>query len=128
MHHEIVDLSKIDVQGGELAVFQGAEETLRRTRMMWTEVSFRTMYEGAALFSDIHSFMYQSGFILLWISLRFRGAGGNCWRAMRFLLSNSGIRFHEGVCPRPPVGEGLPRRWCYTPLRSSHWCWKPGHF
>jgi FkbM family methyltransferase len=75
-HSEIVDLLKVDVQGGELAVFRGAQDTLRRTRMIWTEVSFRPMYEGAASFSDIHSFMYQSGFVLLWISPGFRGAGG----------------------------------------------------
>jgi len=73
---EAIDLLKVDVQGGELAVFRGAPETLRRTGMVWTEVSFRSMYAGAASFADIHSFMYQSGFVLLWLSQGLRGEGG----------------------------------------------------
>jgi FkbM family methyltransferase len=70
---ETIDLLKVDVQGGELSVFRGAEATLRRTRMIWTEVSFRQMYEGSALFSDIHAFLYQAGFMFLWISQGLRG-------------------------------------------------------
>lgn len=50
---EGVDLLKVDVQGGELSVLCGAQATLRRVRSIWTEVAFRTIYEGGALFSDI---------------------------------------------------------------------------
>jgi FkbM family methyltransferase len=72
-HDEAIDLMKIDVQGAELAVFRGAQDTLRKARMIWTEVSFRPIYEGSASFSDIHSYLNQSDFILLWISPGFRG-------------------------------------------------------
>ena len=73
---EVIDFMKVDVQGSELAVFRGAEDTLRRTRMIWTEVSFRPIYEGSASFFDIHSYLSQRGFILLWISQGTRGEGG----------------------------------------------------
>jgi FkbM family methyltransferase len=71
---ETIDLMKVDVQGSELAVFQGAQETLRKTRMIWTEVSFRPIYERSASFADIYSYLDQNGFMLLWISPGTRGA------------------------------------------------------
>jgi len=73
---EIIDLLKVDVQGGELSVFRGAADTLRRTKLVWTEVCFRQIYEGSALFGDIHAFMSNAGLILSGISQGFRGEGG----------------------------------------------------
>ena len=71
--NEFIDLLKVDVQGGELSVFRGAPDTLRRTKMVWTEVCFRQVYEGAALFGEIHTFMSDAGFILSDISQGLRG-------------------------------------------------------
>lgn len=72
---ERVHLLKVDVQGGELAVFRGARETLSRTDRIWTEVAFRPMYQGAPSFSDIYSFLYDAGFVLTWLSQGLRGVG-----------------------------------------------------
>ena len=74
--NEVINLLKVDVQGGELSVLRGATNTLRRTRLVWTEICFRKIYEGSALFGDIHAFMSNAGFILLGISEGFRGEGG----------------------------------------------------
>jgi FkbM family methyltransferase len=70
---ERIDLLKIDVQGAELLALRGAVDTLKRINMIWTEISFRPMYEGSALFPDIHAFLTEAGFILLWLSQGFRG-------------------------------------------------------
>ena len=70
-----VDLLKIDVQGAELLVLKGASECLKRTRLVWTEVSFRELYEGAAVFSEVYQFMETRGFRLLALAEGFRGEG-----------------------------------------------------
>jgi FkbM family methyltransferase len=88
---EVVDLVKLDVQGSEFAVLLGAQDTLQRTRMVWTEVAFRPMYEGAASFSDIHSFMYQLGFVLLWILQGFRGDGSELLEGDALFARGTGV-------------------------------------
>lgn len=74
--NKIIDLLKVDVQGAELSVFLGAQQTLEQTKMVWTEVCFRQVYKGAALFGEIHAFMSRLGFLLVGISEGFRGEGG----------------------------------------------------
>jgi FkbM family methyltransferase len=68
-----IDLLKIDVQGAELLAFKGAHRTLTRTRLIWTEVSFRPQYEGSAVFSEIYNFLNQLGFRLCSLQEGFRG-------------------------------------------------------
>ena len=72
---EPIDLLKIDVQGNELKVLRGAEQSLRRTRLVWIEVSFRPLYEGSAVFSEVYDFLYAHGFYLGAIQEGFRGDG-----------------------------------------------------
>jgi FkbM family methyltransferase len=55
---------KIDTQGYEMHVLQGAEKLLKHTRLIETEVSFTRLYEGQVLFDDIVLFMKERGFIL----------------------------------------------------------------
>jgi FkbM family methyltransferase len=57
-----IDYLKIDVQGGELLVLQGAENTLKNTASIHCEVEFYPIYEGQPLFSDIFSFLVSRGF------------------------------------------------------------------
>lgn len=72
---EPIDLLKIDVQGAELLVLNGATDCLKCTRLIWTEVSFRELYEGSAVFSEIYQFMEGHGFCLLALAEGFRGEG-----------------------------------------------------
>jgi FkbM family methyltransferase len=59
-----VDLLKIDIQGGELDVFQGAKQLLKTTLSIITEVSFFPLYHSAPSFADIHKELTQQGFVL----------------------------------------------------------------
>lgn len=70
---EGIDLLKIDTQGTELQALRGAEGSLSRVRLIWTEVSFRPMYEGSAVFSDIHGFLHRHGFRFHSLHDGFRG-------------------------------------------------------
>jgi FkbM family methyltransferase len=58
-------LLKVDVQGGELAVLQGATGTLRGIMAVFIEVEFLDLYLGQPLFSAVNSFLDEQGFELL---------------------------------------------------------------
>jgi FkbM family methyltransferase len=55
-------LLKIDAQGYEGNILKGATETLKRVDMVLLEGSFKQMYEGEMLFSDILNLMAEKGF------------------------------------------------------------------
>ncbi len=60
-----VDLIKIDVQGTESLVIEGAYETLKRTNFLWIEVSFKPLYEGSSTFNDVYMKLNSLGFVML---------------------------------------------------------------
>lgn len=45
-----IDLLKIDVQGAEHLVLEGAEQILKHTSFVWVEVSFKQLYDNSMLF------------------------------------------------------------------------------
>jgi FkbM family methyltransferase len=57
-----LDLLKIDIQGGELMVFQNAVERLSHAVVVHTEVLFVEMYVGQPVFSDLDIFLRAQGF------------------------------------------------------------------
>jgi FkbM family methyltransferase len=59
-----LDLLKVDVQGYEIEVFAGGIETLKRTRLIVTEVSFFEHYRGQPLFGQVYSKLREMGFEL----------------------------------------------------------------
>lgn len=58
---------KLDVQGHEKAVINGGRETIRRARLVISEVSFYELYDGQPLFAEIHQLLAELGF-------RYRGS------------------------------------------------------
>ena len=58
-----MDYLKIDIQGGELMVFQNATNKLADCVVIHTEVEFLPMYVGQPLFSDVDQFLRQHGFV-----------------------------------------------------------------
>ncbi len=55
-------LLKADVQGYELRVLQGAEETLRLVDVLVLETSFVELYDGQPLFDDVYRYVFERGF------------------------------------------------------------------
>jgi FkbM family methyltransferase len=55
---------KIDTQGYEMPVLQGAGKTLARAHGVQLELSLTTLYEGQALFKDVIDWLSQRGFHL----------------------------------------------------------------
>jgi FkbM family methyltransferase len=83
---EPIDLLKIDTQGTELQILRGATRALSSVRLLWIEVSFRSLYEGDAQFPEIHGFLGRSGFRLFSFHEAFRGADGELLQADALFL------------------------------------------
>jgi FkbM family methyltransferase len=58
------DLLKVDVQGAELLVFEGASNILDDVLVVHTEVEFVSLYKNQPLFGDIDVHMRSKGFAL----------------------------------------------------------------
>ncbi len=56
-----MDLLKIDVQGAERLVFDGARARLDECLMVWTEVEFVPLYQAQPLFADIDARLREHG-------------------------------------------------------------------
>jgi FkbM family methyltransferase len=76
-----IDLIKLDVQGAEHLVIRGGRETLAKTKMVWTEISFKRLYEGASLHHEIFDLLNQSGFSLYELEAGFRSPQGELVQA-----------------------------------------------
>jgi FkbM family methyltransferase len=61
---ERVDYLKIDTQGSELGVLQGAGRILESVRVVEAEVEFNPIYEGQPLFGDVDAYLRKRGFVL----------------------------------------------------------------
>lgn len=57
-------LLKIDVQGAEHLVLKGGIETLKKTTLIWIEISFKPLYKEACTFFDIYELLNNAGFVL----------------------------------------------------------------
>lgn len=71
-----VDLLKIDVQGAEHLVLEGAKNSLSKINMIWTEVSFKPLYDNSSTFFDIHKILTDSDFRFVGMSPVFYGPDG----------------------------------------------------
>lgn len=65
-----IDVLQIDVQGAEMLVLEGSEEVLKVTKSIFVEVSqLPDLYESAAIFSDLRSYLEARGFYLALLGL-----------------------------------------------------------
>lgn len=55
---------KVDVQGGELGVFEGCG-ILESIDFVYVELSFVELYEGQPLFEDVHDYLARRGFAVV---------------------------------------------------------------
>lgn len=57
------DYLKVDVQGGELAVYEGAGKLLEDIVIVHTEVEFVPMYRDQPLFAEVDQILRRNGFL-----------------------------------------------------------------
>jgi FkbM family methyltransferase len=56
-----IDVLKIDAQGSELLVLEGAKRTLPRCRIIQVEANFVAQYEGSATFGEVDAYLRDRG-------------------------------------------------------------------
>ena len=78
------DLLKVDVQGAEVLVFDGAAETLKDVLVIELEVCFAPLYRHQCLFSDIDIVLRSRGFA-------FHRLNGVAGRAFKPLIVNNDV-------------------------------------
>ena len=59
-----IDVVKLDAQGAELAILEGAPKALATVRLLEVEVEFNELYAGQPLFADVDRFLRAGGFVL----------------------------------------------------------------
>jgi len=74
-----ISLLKVDVQGSERAVLDGAERTLERVRWLLIECNFRSHYEDDMLFPELHACLVERGFVLTGLAAPFVLGGVALW-------------------------------------------------
>lgn len=80
-----VGLLKIDVQGYEIPVLQGASHTLSNTSALLLEVNYVGHYEGGATFDELYETVRKHGFRTFGISAPYSGKEGPLWADAMFV-------------------------------------------
>jgi FkbM family methyltransferase len=66
---ERIDLLKLDTQGYELQVLDGARGLLERQAvpLIYVEVGFVTLYQGQPLFPQVYQYLYDREYRMVWL-------------------------------------------------------------
>lgn len=80
-----VGLLKIDVQGYELPVLEGAAKTLGNTYALLLEINYVSHYEGGVPFDVIYEAVRKYGFRIFGVSEPYDSNGGPLWADAMFV-------------------------------------------
>ena len=86
-----IDFLKLDVQGYEINVLQGASNLLERTEFVLMEVSLIQINKGCPIFSDVIKFMTEQNFRLLDFCSQNRRKDGALWQTDLLFISNTSV-------------------------------------
>lgn len=87
-NNEIIDLIKIDVQGAEHLILQSAIEILKKTRLVYTEFSYKPLYQNSSTFYDLYHFMYAQNYILVNVSKGYSSSNGELLQGDAVFINN----------------------------------------
>lgn len=112
-----VDAMKLDTQGSELGVLQGAEHTLQTVQLLEIEVEFNPTYHGQPLFGDVDAYLRARGFLLWRLdNLVHYSAGDEVGRVERHAIS-----YFDSV-PFSAVGRGGQLFWGHAYYTRAELC------
>ncbi len=80
-----IGLLKIDVQGYELAVLEGAQAVLRSTFALMLEMNYVAHYKGSPIFDVVYEAVRSYGFQTFGISAPYGGKDGPLWADALFV-------------------------------------------
>lgn len=83
-----IDFMKIDVQGVEHLVLEYGKETLKNTKVIFIEVSYKPLYVGSSTFFDIYTFLLSHNFRLTNINQGYKSADGELLQSDTVFVNN----------------------------------------
>jgi FkbM family methyltransferase len=86
-----LDFLKLDVQGYELNVLEGASELLKGTALVLMETSLIQINKDCPIFSDVIKFMTEQDFRLLDFCSQSRRKDGSLWQTDLLFIKNSSV-------------------------------------
>ena len=94
-----IDVLKLDAQGYELRVLDGARELLGRTAvpLIYVEVCFVRFYDGQPLFPDIYRHLFERGYRLVWLY-------ESSFHTHFYALGANAVFIHESIGERSRAG------------------------
>jgi FkbM family methyltransferase len=128
-----VDFLKVDTEGTELEVMEGASRVLETSALgVRASTSFQPFFKDQALFSHTHDFLISKGFFLLNLDYQGYGDPRNCLfrkpdplarEDVRYgvLLNSDGVwlKYFDRVQRR---FEGDPRGFAFAALKYAYFC------
>lgn len=104
---ERIDFLKLDTQGYELRVLEGAASLLARQAvpLIYLEVGFVTLYEGQPLFPEVYQYLFDRGYRLVWLY-------ESSFHSHYYAIGANALFVHESIGRRSPTAatrEGQPR-------------------
>jgi len=75
-NQDFIDLIKIDVQGGEHLILKSGIDTLKRTKLVYTEFSYKPLYKDSSIFNDLYQLMYERDFMLVDVTNGYKNSQG----------------------------------------------------
>jgi hypothetical protein len=84
-----IELLKIDVQGAEHMVLQSGQDTLKRTRLIFIEFSYKPLYEGSSTFFDLCKIMTDHQFRLVNVQPGFKAKNGELLQGDALFVNNA---------------------------------------
>jgi len=85
---DIIDLIKIDVQGAEHLVLNSGKKTLKSTKLLYLEFSYKPMYEGSSTFFDLFEILNDNNFRMVSISNAYKLKDGEIVQGDALFINN----------------------------------------
>jgi FkbM family methyltransferase len=61
-----IDFLWLDMEGNELNALQGAPNSLKNVKLIYTEVNLQKFWNNCALYDDVKAWMNEHGFVEIW--------------------------------------------------------------
>jgi FkbM family methyltransferase len=95
-----IDVLKLDAQGYELRILDGARELLsgQSVPIVYLEVCFVRIYQGQALFPEIYQYLFERGYRLVWLYDR-------SFHTHFYALGANALFIHESIGTRVETAQ-----------------------
>lgn len=86
---KMIDLLKIDVQGAEHLVLAESALTLKATKAIYTEFSYKAMYDGSSTFFDVFKILTDANFRMVNTSIAYKLQNGEIVQGDALFINNA---------------------------------------